>query len=317
MGGYYAQFVGWGVETTWGTAVSRTSFARMKRGTRIAPVIPRDPKTILGYRSPNALFTKTKSATGKIMIPFCYDGLEDLLEYCFGTVAETGTGPYLHTFTLADDPYTRTSSPLVGLTVESHLGLPDSSEESLILAGGRPSEFGAEFRIGEEITFDVDVVGKEAPLGAKSSSPTYPDYDTYEAIPSQVTIEVDDTAKNVVAASFRVNNGLKTDRAFLGSASVASALGGPDQRSITGEIELEWDNALYDLFTGGTTAKLEILCDYDANYYAHITLPKIQFTGDAPDPEQGEALPLTLPFVALYDATDTAVKFEYSNQTAP
>lgn len=311
------KFIAIGEESTWGTSVARTQFHLAGQGTRLMHQIPRSPTTIISHRDPDRHYDDVQSGDGKVMIPLSYDMGMLIWEYCFGLQVDAGAGPYTHTFTLEQNPYTRAASPLIGLSLETNLELPDTNLEAMLGRGMRPNNFALDFQVGQETYLDVDVIGRNVEQAQKTTLGTLPDYDTYQVIPAQITCEIDDTVTEIESLALQCQQGLAVRRR-LGSAYTRAPLATAGTKRITTvTINKEWlDNTVYAKFLSGASAKLEVLGTYDANYSFVFTLPKCKITGESPEMVDGEEQPQILTLQAEYDATDSAMKLVWTNQTA-
>jgi len=316
----YDNFAGWGEETAWATEVARTQFARVYEDSSAAHEIPRNPVEFIGGRDPDTLFDGIQRGTMNINVPLVYDGVGVMLYHAMGQKSVSGAGPYIHIFSLDDLPYTRVTTPLVGLSAEIHAGLNDTALESWTLEGGRVRNFTFNFTSNEEVKASFDLVGKQVKQDAKTASPTFPAYAAATSdlvIPSQITVEFDDGASTVVhSAEITVANNLRDDKAFLGSQYIGAPT--PNgRREITGTLSKEWeDNTLYAAFLAGTVVKLEVICTGPGNLDYTFLLPQVRFTGGTPALVPTEEIDQELPFVAYEDATDGAFKITNNTDSA-
>lgn len=318
----YDLFSGWGEETTWGTPVARAQFARPYVDSVVTHEKPQQPHTFAGDRDPEAPFFLAERGVGSVNIPLVYAGMEVLIEHCMGAVlTSSGVGPFVHTFNLSSDPYTRATAPFVGLTQELHLGLPDSSLESLLLYGARCGSFGSNFRVNEETRWNSDWVGKQVVQAAKTGSPTYPDYANAAASPlvkfTQIVVTIDGSgSQNIYGLEWSVNNSLRDDRAILGSQYIAAPV--PQaKREITGTIEKEWlSKTHYDKFIAGTTATILATATGPGNFVMTVEFPNVFYTGGTPEFQEAETQDYSLPFIAYDDATKGAMQITITNDTA-
>lgn len=311
--------IGMGEEVTWGTAVTRTQFHRAYAGSRIGHNAPRDPSSLLLNRDPDTLFEGVERGEGDFEIALPYGPLKSMLvRHCMGTVAaDAGADPYQHTHGVDAQPFTRASSPLVGLTMEINAELPESGFEAWLLEGGRVTRFGQRFEPGTENPFRFSVAGERAYLGAKSGSPTFPDLDTLMVKPSAITIEIDTVSTSLYAVEYEVDNGLNVDDAYLGSSYIAPPL--PEgKRSITGTIRGEWANkTLYNKFISGATASLVITATGSGDYYEEWRFNTIRYReGGEPELVEGDKRRFEIPWTAYDDATYTAMQWEWQDNTA-
>lgn len=316
------QFAGWGEESVWGTPVARTQFSRVFEDSAATPSHPFRAMGTLGDRDMLERFDQPISGGVTLAVPLVYDGDGKLLKHCMGTVVDAGSGPYTHTHTLDERPYTRSSSPLIGLTAELAYQLDESGFESAIVAGCRVVSFGLSFAPDEEVKLTAECAAKSVVLGAVTGAPTFPDYDDATAPmlvkPSQLTIAIDGSGSAVVdKIDLSCANTLRTDRTFLGSAYVADArVNG--RRVITGTLEKRYiDKTLWNKWLSGAAATLKITATGPGNHVMVFDLlGKIYFTGDPLALEAGEEQNVTLPFQAWKSDSEPALKITETNDTA-
>jgi len=315
----YNQFAGIGKETTWGTAVARSQFFRIFDGSVLDHEIQQTPRTQFRSRDPEGLFKTRELGRATLKVPMAYNGMGKLWEACFGKVVDAGAGPYTHSFTSEANPYTRTSAPLIGLTVEEFLDLPDASLESMRMTGGRVTGFGFEFRPDVEPMLDVSLIGKQTTQVVKTASPTFPT-DADLVHPAQVTMTLDGTA--IVCDSFavRVNNNLR-ERVPLGTQFVDAALG-QGKREVTGSFSRDWTTgtkqgkAVWDAFLAGTDMALIVIATGPSSQVLQFELGTIRITGKAPAPVEGEFNRQEVEFTALDDSGTTIFKLTETNNVA-
>jgi len=315
----YGQYVGIGRETTWGTSVARTQFARIFDGTVLDHEIQQVPRAQFRTRDPEGLFKTRELGRGTIKVPLAYNGCGKFLEACFGKVVDAGAGPYTHTFTSDQTPYTRASSPLIGLTTELFLDLPDSSLGAMLMVGGRVASWGVEFRPDVEPMLDMAMVGKNVVQAAKTASPTFVS-DADLVHPAQVVVTLDGTTVTLDSCAFRVNNNLR-ERVPLGTQFVDAALS-QGKREVTGSFSRDWTTgtkqgkAVWDAFLAGTNMALIITCTGPSSQSLTWELGTIRITGKAPVPVEGEFNRQEVEFTALDDVDTTIVKLVEQNAVA-
>jgi len=301
------QFVGWGEETVWGTAVARTGFARAYAETKFNHVTPQTPHSFIGGRYAIAPLMQQQHAEAELVIPFTYTGCEILLSHMMGAKISTSAGPpYTHTLALDHNPYDRATAPFFGLTLEHHLDLPDAGPiESFIMHGARCSQWSTIFRVNEECKLTSSWAGKKIDQVVKSATPAYPDYEATTDNPilrfSDITATIATTTTSMYSLEINVNNNLRMDRGFLGSDYIEAPT--PAGRAeITGTIETQWlSNVDYAKFVAGTPVAIVATATTGAGIVTTISLPVCYYSGETPGGKEGEDIDLTLPFTAYMD----------------
>lgn len=318
------QYVCFGEESTWGTEVARAEFHRSFEDGQMTPNVPFRRMNMLGEADPVLKFKEVESGGMTIAVPAVYDGMGTLLKHAMGNVTTTGSGPYVHAFVLDDNPYTRASSPLIGLSAEQAYQLPlTSGHESQLLTGGRFASWGFAFAQNEEVKFTGELSGKTVAFEPVTGTPSFPDYGHATTsplvLPSQCVVNIDGGgAESVDSFEFTVNNALRTDRSFLGSSYVTGARR-QGLREITGSIEMRYINELLsEKWLNQTSASLTVTCTGTGTDDMTFTFAKIYFTGDPLSMESGEDQGLTLPFTAYKTAAgaNDALTIDVTNSTA-
>jgi len=324
----YEVFVGWGEETTWGTPVARTLFSRTYGDMKIKHLNPSSPNAWLASRDAEVpIYVSPQKGEMTMPIPLVYAGDEKLIEHMMGARrTTTGAGPYVHTYNIDDAPYTRSTSPLIGLTMEAHLALPDASLGSMLLYGGRCKSFGGTIAAGEEDKLLTEWVGQRVVQAAKTASPTFPAYGSVASSPLVRPVQTvitmgptgSPTTQSIYGVEWNVNNNLRDDKHELGSAYI-SAPRAQGKREITGTLRKEWlSKTLYDAFVAspGTAYAIVATSTGPGNFVLVRRWNNVRFTGETPDPREGEETDQVLPFTAYDDSTYGAFQIVITNDTA-
>ncbi len=318
MGGYN-QYASIGHEAVWGTEVARTDFHRAYDDSVITPNVPRDPVEYLGHRDPDLTFDKLESAGGTLTIPLTYNnGIELLMYYALGQYLLTGGGPpHPHVFTVDNTPYSRAATPLIGLSYELNYQLPETAFEAMLMTGGRIQTASGSIVAGEEAKATFELVGKQAIVEPLTGTPTFPDYAGNDTVKwSQVTMKIDTVATTIYNIDWSLANNLKVDRGILGSAFIAEPRA-QGRRTITGSLSKEYANKdILNDWIGGTIAELEATATGPGNFKIVYLWKRVQYTGESPKLAEAEEQEQTCPWMALRDATDTAMKVTITNEDA-
>jgi hypothetical protein len=102
-----------GVESTWGTAVSRTHHLPLNASSYIRRVVSRNARGVLytGSRTRKGFYQPTETVEGQLILELTYENFGLLWTHLFGTGSSTGAGPYVHSYTIA-------TLDALGLTIE-------------------------------------------------------------------------------------------------------------------------------------------------------------------------------------------------------
>lgn len=298
--------IGWGQETTWGTAVAPTKFAELISESMIENV-PRIPSAAVRNVSVRRSFAGVISAGGSATMEMWYEGFLRLLEYAMGAVATTnpGTLAYLHTYTLAD-------AMLEGLTVEIERDLAAVRYEGCLINSLSLSMAPDQLL---QATFEF-----LAQRGAAASPGTFVAPPNKPILHSELAVEIDSVAVNTFSAELTLVQNLLGDRKNVGVPDIIKPVRG-DHRGITGVIttDLEGVTLLNKYLTADEfpiTLKFtgpEIETSHNLQFW--ITLPHCHFTGHPANVGGPGPIEVAIPFMAMYDLTGAAdaMKIEVKN----
>ena len=155
--------IGIAVETTYGTAVSRTNWRPViSSGLQRSPSVV--PRTDLHAGGPTrrSKFTEREEAGGDVSLLATYDNIGMLLKAALGAVSTSGSGPYTHVYTLADT--------LPSLTIENIRGTATNSE---VFEGVKVSSMGLECSAGTEMVMSLGFIAETAAARASAGTPSY------------------------------------------------------------------------------------------------------------------------------------------------
>ena len=308
-------------ETVWGTEVPRTEFHRTFEDSVVTPGLSWRTLNVLGERDPEIRFKELESGAVSISIPAVYDGMGTLLRNAIGEVSTTGAGPYVHTFAIDDNSYTRSTAKLIGVSAELNYALPDATNKAQLLTGGRVATWGMSFTQNEEVKFTCELQGQKTSLEAVTAAGTFPDYGHATTspmiLPSQAVLTIDGGAAAVDSFEFTVNNALRTDRGLSGSAYVSEARA-QGYREISGTIEMRMlDNTIFAKWLSGSSAALILTCTGAAtNDEMIINFPFVYFTGDPLALEHGEDQAVTLNWTAHKSGATEAMNIVLTNDAS-
>lgn len=329
--------VAWGEETTYGTAVARTTFSRFHSGSALEHIIDQDRHSVYGRSQIDRFFKKSERGDGKLQLPLYVGqatggGLGKLLKHLLGLYSVSGAGPYTHLFTMgADEPPFGAGavSTAQSLTVELDPELPDAGKEALIGSGCMVNAATVKIAGGDEPMIELDVLPQKVVQGAKTGSPVYPALDSYLALPVLTSIVVDggDISAVCPGIEFTVNNSRANDVLVVGSIY-------PKQprvrgvRRVTGTLHRLWEttpapsaDTLYGKFLSGAALSIVVTVTIGANDYLKFTMGNVKALGKTPPPVEGGYMPFDVEFEAMYDPTvvasvvNTALRVEEKSTT--
>ena len=206
--------IGFGAESTWGTAVSRTNWlgcvsTALNRGVTRSATSSLKASTSSAMRRTH--FTASEEAGGSVTVLASYDSMGLLVKHALGAVATTGSDPYTHAYTLA--------STLPSLTVEEIRG---NSGKSEVYEGMVINSATFECSAGSEMTLALDFIGETAGTRGSAGTPSYGTGTT--VLHHQAgTMSIAGNAYNLSSFSLTLNNNISR-RQFLGSKLTAEPL---------------------------------------------------------------------------------------------
>lgn len=131
------------------------------------------------------------------------------------------------------------------------------------------------------------------------------------------TLTVGGTAVTVIACDIVVDNPMDVDRRGTGNQTKREPIIN-GRRMITGTLDAEWeDRAAYDAWLAGTQAALVLTATGSTipssaqPFKCVVTLPVIEYTGEAPAMAGMGVIRQNRPFQAFYDGTNAAIQIDY------
>jgi len=308
-------------ESTYGTAVAPTRAYEAKADTFQREVeyiestgFRKDQQTIRSDRHD----TITTGASGSIEVDVLNKGMGLILKHALGgssgPTQQGGTAAYKSTFETNDVGPATSYTVQVGV-VNSGGSLQPFTYEGAMITGWNISQ-----SLGEPLRMSFDFDAETEQQSTALASASYPaSTDVFVYTDAKILLASGEVA-NLTSFSLDADLGMKTDRRFL----KGSATKGQPQRnalpSYTGSISGEYlNNTDYDRFVNGTVFQIELKCvmatAIAGSYYPtfHVTMPACKFTGSTPTASISEMSTIDLPFVALDDGSNAAVKIEYTS----
>ena len=287
-------FIGFGPETTWGTAVTPTRYIEF-----LSEGLKRNQSGVVSNgiqpsRGATAYKRTTIAPGGDISFEMSPEDVPTLIYHALGGAATSSvTGGYSHVLKPA------ISLP-TGLTFEI-----DRDVAYFIYEGCKINSLNMSFAPNEIITGSVGVLAENetGTMGASGNTATYSSAEPFTGV--QASVLVDGAAQGVMAADFTVSNDIYEGKYELGGNQRAALI--EQKRSVTGKLNIEFDDlTLYDLFVAGTASTLSITLTSDqlitgSTYYSMtISFPKIVYTGETPTMGGPGIILVDCPFTALY-----------------
>lgn len=163
----FNSFVGIGAESTWGTAVARTKFYRLKSSTlrRKVTKVKRDTlyegTGLVSRRS----FVAQDDVEGSITILATYEDIGLILHHAMWSSSTTGPSgsDYTHTYVLGS------SAPAGGLTIEVAQG----GGSAIVYEGCRVTKLKLSVEAGGLCMLEMEIIGQTSGAPTSASSPTF------------------------------------------------------------------------------------------------------------------------------------------------
>jgi hypothetical protein len=305
--------IGFAAESTYGTYVAPTRFLFFNSES-LKDQINRIPSMGIGtgrFKRSDRVKTFSAGGAGEVELEVSAKGFGLLLQHALGqnTVAQVGgTAEYTHT--IIPDALAQQGK---FMTVQVGRPSVDGTVRPFSYLGGKITSWELSCAIDEilklTLGFDFRATTTAQALASASFAADNPVF-----IFTEGALTLDAVAKSVKSVTITGNNALDTDRRFFGTNQkkepLANGFG-----EITGELECEFEDLdAYADFVSGTQAAL--VCTFTSPtiipttsnpFKLTVTIPKIQYTGEAPVIEGPEIIQQNLPFEALFDGTNPIV----------
>lgn len=303
--------LGAGEESTWGTPAARTNWVRLITSTlaRRKIYVPKPHMGTLGATSQNrrSQFLQRDEVSGDIEGLLAYDDSSILLlKHALGAVATTGTGPYVHSVTLA--------TPLpTGLTAELIKGTGSSQAE--VFEGCKVQRGRILFTAGELARWTLSLMGETSAGLVSAGTPTYSSNGECVAHHQGGQFGFNSANYDYISAEITWNNQLAF-RQFVGAAE-SKEFQPENLLEVQVRITRQWDGtALYAAHLAQTASDLTFSFTGTGNNALAVTLHNAEIN-EATHPTQGPGpITETLVFRGLSDGTDEGLKLAFTNDNA-
>jgi hypothetical protein len=261
-----------------------------------------------------------KRVEGSLTLEPATKGFGLVLKHALGATSITtpsgATDARLHSHTLGD---------IFGTSLTVQVGRPDVSGtvQPFTYLGCRVDTLSLSSSVDELLVAEVGLVGQDETRSQSLATATYPTTGSAAAYEqfywTQGVISIAGSAVGVVTDfEIELNNNLKSDRYFLGGATMSEPiLAGMTE--ITGTVTVEFLNlTAYERFVNNTqvalTAKWTAATAIESSTfpYIEVNIPKVRFDGPA-NPQVGgpDVITHELPFKALFDGTNGPITVDY------
>lgn len=233
-----------------------------------------------------------RTVTGDVNFELAHGGIDDLIEAVLGG---TWTGE------LTPTPQTvKAGTTARSFTIERRF---TDIGQYQAFTGCSINTFSLSVAPNAIVTGSVGVVGKDMAASATSldASPTAASGDAPMDSFSGTLSEGGVSIAIVTGIELSLDNGL-TPAQVVGSDSTPEIV--PGRSNVTGTLTAFFeDAALLNKFVGESESSLEFQLNDAAGKHLKFTLPRIKYTGASIPVEGQDAITVSLPFQALYEAT--------------
>jgi hypothetical protein len=260
-----------------------------------------------------------KRVEGSVTLEPATKGFGLVLKHALGATSITtpsgATDARLHRHTLGD---------IFGTSLTVQVGRPDTSGtvQPFSFNGMRVDTFSLTNSVDELLVSEIGFVGQDQTTAESLATATYPTTSSAAAYEqfywTQGVISVAGAPVGIITDfEVEVNNSLKSDRYFLGGATMSEPiLAGMTE--ITGSITAEFDSlTALNRFVNNTQVALSAkwtaatAIESTTFPYVEVTIPKVRFDGGSPTVGGPDVLTVELPFKALNDGTNAPITIDY------
>lgn len=301
--------IGFGKESTWDTSVSRTVFLPLVssdlKSTRQLAAAP----NLIGANGINVrnMFATATEVGGNFEVEFHYRHCGIILDNAFGTSATTGSGPYTHTYTLAN-------SPGIGLTVELIKGLDEAgSGVSEVFSGVRITQLGISAAVGDIARLTGQCIAGTA--AARGTAPTPTLAANYEPVLPHIqggTFSFNSVNYDLVSLDLTINRSLSRRQEFGSLNTKQPTASNPIEVTATATLRYSADS-LYTAQLAETQSDAAITFTGNGNSAMTMTLQNCLITNVSDPTNQFGDLTQTVELRALSDGTDEGFSLAITN----
>jgi len=309
--------IGLGIEASYGQVAVPSAFYEFNSES-IEPTVTKLYSRPLGggrFQRAARVRTAVTGAAGDITLDLVTHGLGKLFLMMFGAVDTQqvgGTDEYVHTFTPDADGLRGTSA-----TVQVGRPSTDGVVHPFTYVGGKVTQWEIAAQMDAiatlKVTWDFQGVDLSQPLAV----PSYPaEAQPFTFLDGSLTLDGQPFG-TVRSVTLTGANALNTDRRSFGGVKREPLAN--NEWAYTGTFESEFESRdAYDAWvTGEQQANLILtflggtIPDTSNPYQLVITIPVIEYTGEAPTVDGPDVVAQNLPFKALWNGTDPIISLEY------
>jgi hypothetical protein len=290
--------LGFKSESAWGTGVTVDQFLPFLSESIKNQITQMESKAIRGGRYlQSAILAGTSKISGDINFEFCNVNTSTLLRHMFGTIADSGAGPYLHT---------ASPGPLSSKSMTIQVQRPDvgGTTRAFTYAGCKIMNW--ELACGgvdEYVTCKLGITAATETTATAAATVAFTSgWQPFRFVDASLTIG--GVSQTVVRSfSLTADNALDDSRFRLGSATVKEQ-NTHDMRSFGGTISADFESLTnYALYTAGTASALVLTLSNGTD--SLVVTMNVRFAGETPVIASTDYLEQPLPF-KVYHATSDA-----------
>lgn len=280
----FGSTIGFGFESTWGTAVSRTNWLRAISNTLKREIAKEKIPHLgsYGQASTNYRYSYLASdnVSGTVEWPVAFDDSSiSLLRACLGGNTTTGVGPYTHTLSLVSP----LPASLGWLTIESIYGTMASTggNGAEVFEGCLANSLTLACSAGGVMTGSIDFIGETSGGAAAAGTPTYSSNGEYVKHNQLTSLTYNSTTRKLRDFKLMISRGLDRNQE-LGSLFTQQPV--ENRLRIEAEVSMLWQTQDWkDEFLNNTQSNCTIVWTGSTNNLMTMTLHNVLIE-DVSDP---------------------------------
>jgi hypothetical protein len=299
----HAAWIGFGIESTYGTAVARTKFFEFDSESLDFKMGFTPKSSVRGAdNSYNRAVKTKKEVSGTVDFAVSYSNMEVLFKHALGTNNTTGAGPYTHAITLA-------AALPTGLSIEVNRDAANlGAGSSWLYEGCQIDSMTLSHEPEGFLMASFELVGEDS-SNTTISTPTFATFDGISW--DELVVTLNGVTIDVSSYELKLSNNLAKDRFKLGSR-VRKGLGRSGPREVTGTLKMEYDaKTISDYFRVNSETLIgALIFTYTSGTKSLvINVPYALFTGKDPAVDNAGPIPIELSFRGYGIVTDNSSLF--------
>lgn len=300
-----------GVESTYGTPVAMTRWFEFLNESleRRNNVITSEGIRCGGARNlrrGSRRVISSRDGGGSVTMEVATTGFGRWFHHLMGaTPVITGSGPYTHVYALGD---------LAGKSMTIQKVLRDSASaevEAFNFHGCKLLSGEFSISVGQILQLAVGIDAEDVDTTTAGAAASYTNPTLFNFMGGTLNVAGAPVA-SVTDASITINNNLKTDRYYLGSAGLKAEPIDNELPTVEGSLSAEFISpaTFYDRFAADTAATLSLVFVSGTSTLT-IAVPEVRFTGGTPTVGGPDIVVANVPFEGQYDGTNPGMTITY------